>query len=372
MRELYAAILILTLIAGLAFSGCSGSQTALPPEAATAAIDPEHRHLARLEKQLASQQAFFQGVAALCFILATCTVILLASRYKLLANKDSEISQKNHTLLDIQDQVHQANEELRVINTNLESIVEERTLTLGKVNREMDMFLYRSSHDLRRPITTLMGLVEVSKLGFDEDSAKMLFGKIHDTAVNMDNMLEKFSMINAINYDSFDYCAVDFKEIVENIRQSSVISTYASQIRFDIQIDEHLKLVSEPNLIMFVLKNLMDNAVIFRCRHDNRQPHIKLTIRQMHESIGIELHDNGMGIAPAMLPEIFHLFYRGSEASKGNGLGLYVVQKAIEKLNGKIKVESSEHEWTRIHITLPQAEAPTIAMHTLASNAAMA
>ena len=367
MRNVYTTILVvfITLMVGsFAAVATQPVSTATPARAA--------QELLRLEKKMAVQQTLLYCAAALCLAVIACTVALYLSRQKLVENKDNEISRKNRDLLDIQDQVYQANEELRVINTNLEGIVHERTLTLGKVNREMDMFLYRASHDLRRPITTLMGLVEVSKLGFDEASGRMLFGKIHDTAVNMDNMLEKFSMINTINQDSFECCEVDFREIVENIRQSSMISTYSSHIRFDIQIDSRLRLVSEPNLVTFILKNLMDNAVIFRCRHASRQPIIRLTIKQMHGTVGIELHDNGIGIPQTMLPEIFHLFYRGSEASKGNGLGLYVVQKAIGKLNGEIKVESCEHEWTRIHITLPQAEAPTIAMHFPAAKLALA
>lgn len=365
MRNVYTAILLVIITSAVGGFAAAATQPA-------STETPAHQHIIRLEEEMARRQTMFYGTAALCLALTACTVALYLSRQKLLENKDNEISRKNRDLLDIQDQVHQANEELRVINTNLEGIVQERTLTLGKVNREMDMFLYRASHDLRRPITTLMGLVEVSKLGFDEASGRMLFGKIHDTAVNMDNMLEKFSMINTINQDGFECCEVDFREIVENIRQSSMISTYASHIRFDIQIDSRLRLVSEPNLVTFILKNLMDNAVIFRCRHANRQPTISLTIKQMHGTVGIELHDNGIGIPQTMLPEIFHLFYRGSEASKGNGLGLYVVQKAIEKLNGEIRVESCEHEWTRIHLTLPQAEAPTIAMHLPAAQSALA
>ncbi len=319
-------------------------------------------------------QLYLSYFIALSIILTFLAAVMLWNRKKMIQGMNIEIERKSQELIEIENQVRHANEELRAINSNLEGIVEERTLKLSKVNRELDMFLYRASHDLRRPIATIMGLVEVSKLGFDEVAAKMLFDRIHDTAVNMDNMLEKFSMINAINHESFDCCEVDFSEIVEKIRQSSIIHTYASQIQFDIHIDPNIRLISEPNLLAFILKNLIDNSVIFRCRSNERQSVIRLTIRQLGNTVGIELYDNGIGISQSMLPEIFHIFYRGSEASKGNGLGLYVVQKAIEKLHGEIRIDSKANEWTYVYMILPQTEAPTIALNseTLKSASAMA
>ncbi|MCU0352921.1 MAG: HAMP domain-containing histidine kinase [Cytophagales bacterium] len=301
-------------------------------------------------------------LTVLCLVLLACLILLKASRHRLVQNMHLDIERKSRELLDIQDQVHQANEELRVINTNLEGMVEERTLRLSKANRELDMFLYRASHDLRRPITTLMGLVEVAKLGFDEAVARMLFEKINDTAVNMDGMLEKFSMINTINHEEYECGEIDFTDIVNQIRQSPTVATYASRIHFDICVDADIRLISEPQLVSFILKNLIANSVIFHSRSSDRTPTVRLSVRQVGNTVGIELYDNGIGIPPHMLPEIFHLFYRGSEASKGNGLGLYVVRKAIEKLNGEIRVESEENKWTCVHITLPQLEAKTIAL----------
>lgn len=331
-----------------------------------------HEKVEALQAENQAQRLYITILLVASLLLLLFAVAVLWSRRQLQQNMHLEIGKKSYELLNIQDQVHQANEELRVINTNLEAIVEERTLRLSKVNRELDMFLYRASHDLRRPITTLMGLVEVSKLGFDEASARMLFEKINDTAVNMDSMLEKFSMINTINHENYTCCEIDFEEIISYIRQSSVISTYASKIDFDIQIDKKIRLISEPQLITFVLKNLIANSVIFHSRATDRPPMVRLTIKQMGNSIGIELYDNGIGIPPNMLPEIFHLFYRGSEASKGNGLGLYVVQKAIEKLSGEIRVESEENQWTSVHITLPQMEGKTIYMKPETSHSAIA
>ncbi|WP_313984425.1 HAMP domain-containing sensor histidine kinase [Xanthocytophaga flavus] len=356
MKYLYPAFFRSSLLC--AFAAVVSTEGMSYPKLSAAQIQ-ERVETLQAESQI--QRMYITLLIIVSIILTILVAVVIWSRKNIQGNMHLEIEKKRQELFDIQNQVQQANEELRVINTNLEAIVEERTLKLSKVNRELDMFLYRASHDLRRPITTLMGLVEVSKLGFDEASGRMLFEKINDTAINMDSMLEKFSMINTINHDEYECGEVDFEDVVCQVQQSSIISTYASKIQFDIDIEKNIRLISEPRLITFILKNLIANSVIFHCR-TNRQPVVRLTIKQIQDSIAIELYDNGIGISKSMLPEIFHLFYRGSEVSKGNGLGLYVVQKAIEKLNGRIQVESEENQWTSVHIVLPPMEAKTIVL----------
>ncbi len=353
MRKLYSLILLLALIAiAHAEAYCQSLRTAeiqsldqtVPATAAAPTQIPDTRAGGRPWQWA----GWIIGV-----FFAACTLYLAAERRRVVECKDQEIAGKSQELLLIQEQVNQTNEELMAINANLESIVEERTLKLSKVNCELDMFLYRSSHDLRRPVTTLMGLVEVSKLGFDENTAKYLFSKINDTAVHMDTMLEKFFMINTINHESTEIGAVNFEEILDSVQQSSLVHNYAEQVQFNVVVEPGIRLVADPQLITFILKNLIDNAIVFRCKDGRRQPVVRVEVRPVGTAVGISVHDNGIGIAEANLSEIFTLFYRGSEASKGNGLGLYVVRKAIEKLNGNITVSSRLNEFTCFHITLP-------------------
>ncbi len=297
--------------------------------------------------------AFARAGWIISLILFLCILILIRDQRQLTFVKNEEIASKGEEIQVIQEQINQTNEELMAINSNLECIVEERTVKLSKVNRELDMFLYRSSHDLRRPVTTLMGLVEVSKLGFDETTARYLFSKINDTAVHMDTMLEKFFMINTINHDSAGTGEVNFEEILDGVRHSTLVHNYAGQIHFNVVIEPEIRFISDPQLITFILKNLIDNAIIFRSRDSNRQPLVRVEVRAVGNAVAISVHDNGIGISQENLSDIFTLFYRGSEASKGNGLGLYVVRKAIEKLNGDITVTSRLNEFTCFHITLP-------------------
>ncbi len=302
------------------------------------------------QKRAAYEQWLYIALGVICILITTLS-ILLYNRQRIFISKDQELIRKTQEVINTQEQINQANEELKAINTNLEGIVEERTLKLSKVNRELDMFLYRSSHDLRRPVTTLMGLVEVAKLGYDESSAKYLFSKVNDTAVNMDNMLEKFFMINTINHDSANYSEVNFQEVLDQIQHSHVVQTYANQVSINITVDSVSQFISDQQLITFIIKNLVDNALVFRSK--DRQPFVDIQVQAHNNSVVLQIQDNGIGIPEAYLPEIFTIFYRGSEASKGNGMGLYVVRKAIDKLRGEIKVTSKVGEFTCFTITIP-------------------
>jgi signal transduction histidine kinase len=366
MRKLYSLISFLALIAFACTAAyCQSPRTTQvqslhqPAPATTAQSDQI------LDARQGGSTLLWAGWIVGVFF-GACTLYLAADRRQTVENKDREIADKSKELQLIQEQVNQTNEELMAINANLESIVEERTLKLSKVNCELDMFLYRSSHDLRRPVTTLMGLVEVSKLGFDENTAKYLFSKINDTAVHMDTMLEKFFMINTINHESTEIGEVNFEEILDSVQHSSLVHNYAEQVQFNVVVEPGIRMVSDPQLITFILKNLIDNAIVFRCKDGKRQPVIRIEVRPVGNAVGISVHDNGIGIAETNLSEIFTLFYRGSEASKGNGLGLYVVRKAIEKLSGNITVSSRLNEFTCFHITLTPSANVQIQTETVA------
>ena len=108
---------------------------------------------------------------------------------------------------------------------------------------------------------------------------------------------------------------------------------------------------SYPALIRIILENLIENAVFF-C--GTNMPSIQVQMVELDESeVKIEVRDNGQGIAPELQNRVFDMYFRGNERSKGNGLGLYIVKKAVEKLNGRIEMESALHEGTTFHVFLP-------------------
>ena len=85
---------------------------------------------------------------------------------------------------------------------------------------------------------------------------------------------------------------------------------------------------------------------------------IEVNFRTSRKAIIISIEDNGLGILKEQHEKIFDMFYRGSEKSQGNGLGLYLVKKAVQKLHGKINIESEEGKYACFTISLPKVIVP--------------
>jgi len=106
-----------------------------------------------------------------------------------------------------------------------------------------------------------------------------------------------------------------------------------------------------------ILWQLISNAIHFQnapCQNNI----CKISIHQHADHAKISFWDNGIGIPENVLGNVFDLFYRGTDRSKGSGLGLYIVKSAVKKLKGRISVQSRFGEYTQLEIMLPNQDAP--------------
>jgi signal transduction histidine kinase len=104
-------------------------------------------------------------------------------------------------------------------------------------------------------------------------------------------------------------------------------------------------------LIRIILQNLLENSIAF-CTEDS--PVIHLSAYEKNSEVVFEVKDNGQGIEPDYLDRVFEMYFRANEHSKGNGLGLYIVKKTVQKLNGRVELESSTNKGTTIRVFFPQ------------------
>jgi signal transduction histidine kinase len=111
-------------------------------------------------------------------------------------------------------------------------------------------------------------------------------------------------------------------------------------------------LYNDKARISVLLKNIIGNSIKYRKPNSNTV--IRVSLDQNDTEVRIEIQDNGLGIAETHLPKVFNMFYRGTSASIGTGLGLYICNEIVMKLNGKISVESKVNEGTKMTILLPQ------------------
>jgi signal transduction histidine kinase len=287
---------------------------------------------------------------------------ILAKREQILAKAYQEIKEK-------EENVVRKNEEIAIINANLERVVQERTTQLKQINYELDMFLYRSSHDLRRPLTSLMGIVQLARISDMTQSADFWIEKVNHIVKDMDKLLLKLMMVCDVGDPHLEVAKVSLPKLVRVIQNKFEDTNQKYKIEFRTEIEANLRFRTNDTLLHAIIFNLIENAVLFsRPAFEAYQstdtpnlwheaPYIDTLIFIQNEQLIIKIKDNGVGIAPEIYTRIFEMYFRGNEHSHGNGLGLYVVKKAVEKLSGTIEVESKLNQYTEFIIQLPPIEA---------------
>lgn len=267
----------------------------------------------------------------LLFLVGGYLVLFLKSRYEILSEK-----------------LLKTNEEITRNNLYLEQKVEERTEELRKLNRDLDLLFYRSSHDFRRPLTTLKGLNEVARLTRIDPKGMELMDLMVITVNKMDHMLRKFYMLYEISSYTMDGPKISLKYVIDNLCDRIVREGH--RINFKVHLVHYHDLDARNKIIAVILENLAENAIHYA---KDGLADITVKLAENNRELNIRFEDRGVGIEETFFNRIFDMYFRGSELSKGNGLGLYVVKTGVEKLKGKIHLESKRNDFTRFEISFP-------------------
>jgi signal transduction histidine kinase len=183
-----------------------------------------------------------------------------------------------------------------------------------------------------------MGLAEVARVTVKDEHALELFSKVNETAHYLDKMLFKLQSISDLGVQDIVFKEVFIKDIFD-----SVCDMYRDGLNhnhFKTSCIVNVKaFYSYPALLKIIFENLIENSIFFY-RKEELSPFIALSVYEVNEKVIFQFEDNGQGISEEFHDRIFEMYFRGSERSKGNGLGLYIVKKAMEKLGGTISLES--------------------------------
>ena len=299
------------------------------------------------------------SLVAIVLLLIAGIISVRFAHQKNLSNE--QLKKLNRAILEQKEEIQAQSEELieasetiSNINKDLELRIEESTSDLKQAYKELDTFFYRSSHDFRRPITTFLGLAGVAKITVKDPVSLELFEKVSETATSLDKMLQKLQSISDLGSQQMIYKEVLLKELVREIVDSYSPQISKAGISIQLDIDDQIPLISYPAMLKIVLENLIENSIHFSI---GESPQIKVKIKVELELAKIEVSDNGQGILDEYKSRVFEMYYRANEKSKGNGLGLYITKKAVEKLNGKISFESKHGVGSTFSVNLPNTKA---------------
>jgi len=269
-------------------------------------------------------------------------------------NQTEKVSRKAGFTQDITTQKQQATEIIQ-LNETLEALVQERTIKLEEVNRQLEAFTYSTSHDLQEPLRIIEGFTLAIIEDYENqipDKALDYLQRILANSQRLQSLIE-----NLLNYTQL----IDQKIPTKAVNLALVINESLIQLNTKIQerqariiIEEPLPSVIANHLILVqVIINLLANAIKFVA--PNQSPQIRVYATQQEEYVRLWIEDNGIGIPSEYKEQIFEVFKRlhGNDSYPGNGIGLAIVSKAMERMNGKCGVESQINTGSRFWIELP-------------------
>jgi signal transduction histidine kinase len=254
-------------------------------------------------------------------------------------------------LIKQRSKLSNANKVINRMNESLETQVFERTRMLAEAHRELDTFLYRASHDMRSPVCSIIGLCNIARQ-LSDGEPKELIDRVVNTTVGMDKLLKKLSLISEINQPT-DFASFKLQNILADLKANFAAIISLHKIDFKMNCPDNLEIDSYPNLVYTVLYNLIENAIYYSSIETNKQPTVQVDARSDGDSVEITIFDNGTGVDPTINDRLFDMFFKGTEKSKGHGLGLYIVDKAVQAMKGKIDVDSELGSYSRFRVTLP-------------------
>lgn len=224
---------------------------------------------------------------------------------------------------------------------------------LRKMNSELDRFVYSASHDLRGPLTSTMGLVNLAMNEEDPKQNREYFSLIKQCTIKMNHFINELVNYSKNKNDAIEYKEFKFKTLVESVWNGLIEREHPSNINLTYDIHGEDTLIGDRTRIKVILRNLIHNSIIFS-DPTKAEPSIQIRFRKNEQNIELAVVDNGLGIPHSTSNRIFDMFFRANDNSIGSGLGLYVVKETIRTLNADIKVESEEGKGSAFVVTIPQ------------------
>lgn len=224
---------------------------------------------------------------------------------------------------------------------------------LQKLNDELNKFIYSISHDIRSPLMSILGVVNLSKLEKKSKEIEHYFDLISMCVHRLDtfiiNVIDYYKNANAGDIKN----KIDFKNFAVGVIES--LKNVDSAIVFETEVEQTGEFTGDLFRLDVILKNLVSNAIKYQ-NPANETPHkIQVKINANENEVSIMVADNGIGISKEHIENIYNLFFRtgGLNQKEGSGIGLYIVKEAVEKIKGSITVDSTPYKGTSFKIVIP-------------------
>jgi PAS domain S-box-containing protein len=250
-------------------------------------------------------------------------------------------------------------EQVMVINIDISQLkkAEKKLKTqnnkLKKLNTELDRFVYSASHDLRAPLASLLGLIDLSQREQLNPALKQYLQLMNTSIIKLDSFISDIT-----DYSRNLRLKPKVERIYFNVFINDIYNGLAfmnpQKMNFSLKIKGRAIFYSDPDRLKLILSNLISNSIRYRSK--NHILKINVEVTKTKENVKIKISDNGLGIQNKYQAKVFEMFYRANDQNTGSGLGLFIVKETMDKLKGKISLESVVNRGTTFLLNIPNSK----------------
>ncbi|GAB3243582.1 hypothetical protein GCM10027346_40450 [Hymenobacter seoulensis] len=228
---------------------------------------------------------------------------------------------------------------------------------LVRTNIDLDTFIYTASHDLREPITNLLGLVQalqeqLPREAFQDPLVPRLLTMMQESVARFQLTIAQLTDLAQLQQAQLQPAeAVDVAALVESVRMDLAPRLAAAGASLNVEMPSGCAVSFAPKHLRSIIYNLLSNAIKYRC--PNRAPHISLRCQRMGSTFKLAVQDNGLGLDEVQQARLFGLFQRLHHHVEGSGIGLYMVKRITENAGGTISVLSELGVGSTFTVQLP-------------------
>ena len=253
-------------------------------------------------------------------------------------------------------QMRAAQNSLKAYSADLEKKVAERTTALQETVSELEAFSYTVSHDLRSPLRAMQGFSEAVLEDYGDKldaQGRNYLERIRNAAGRLDNLIQDLLSYTRISREDIPLESLDLDRIIHDIvEHDPSLNPPAAEVHIEGKLP---KVLGREAALTQVVSNLLVNGAKFVA--PGTLPRMQIRSEDRGARIRLWIEDNGIGIPPEDHQRIFQMFVQRNDAQlyKGTGVGLAIVEKAVQTMRGAVGVESAEGQGSRFWVELNKA-----------------
>ncbi|MEQ9413517.1 MAG: HAMP domain-containing sensor histidine kinase, partial [Cyclobacteriaceae bacterium] len=217
---------------------------------------------------------------------------------------------------------------------------------------ELDRFVYSASHDMRAPLSSLLGLLEIVRLTNKDAELAEYFGRMKNRILTMEGFIKEVTDYSRNARMKISYTEVNLYALVKEVIGGIEFISSKAKVTGKINIPEDMTTSCDVARMKVILNNLISNAIKYS-DPTKEENYYEVKMHVSESELTLSVSDNGIGIQQEYQNRIFEMFYRATESSEGSGLGLYIVRETVHKLGGTISFVSQYELGTTFMIKLP-------------------